>query len=313
MSSSLMKTEEFGHDLRLGQQPSGGYRSRMLDIDADTFGRNFNRNPFVIRHKLSGHTLFSLSSLIELSKRLPEDCVAYNAGDIPVGQGLYKGPRTGLSIQETIRRIEECRSWMVLKFVERDPRYRELLDACLDEVQQLSEPLAPGMRKREGFIFISSPGSVTPYHMDPEYNFLLQIRGSKTINIFDGEDRTVLSEEELEPFYADPAGEYNLSFKEEYRSKAMKFEIAPGAGLHFPATAPHWVENGPEVSISFSITFENAALYRRSIVYTANSRLRKLGVKPAPVGRSALRDSAKFYGFLALGRFRRLIKRPARS
>lgn len=283
-------------------------RPQALEIDAETFRANFNRNPFVIGHKLSGHPLFSLPSLIELSKRLPEDCVAYNAGDIPVGQGLYKGPRTGLSIQETIRRIEECRSWMVLKFVERDAEYRELLDSCLDQVQLLSEPLAPGMRKREGFIFISSPGSVTPYHMDPEYNFLLQIRGAKTVNIFDGADRSVLSEEELEQFYADPAGEYNLSFKEEYRSKAMKFEISPGLGLHFPATAPHWVENGPEVSISFSITFENAALYRRSIVYTANSRLRRFGIRTAPAGRSALRDSAKFYSFLALGRMRRFIK-----
>ena len=32
---------------------------------------------------------------------------------------------------------------------------------------------------REAFIFISSPNTVTPYHMDPEYNFLLQIRGTK--------------------------------------------------------------------------------------------------------------------------------------
>jgi len=31
------------------------------------------------------------------------------------------------------------------------------------------------MGRREGFIFVSSPGSVTPHHMDPEHNFLLQI------------------------------------------------------------------------------------------------------------------------------------------
>jgi cytochrome P450 len=41
---------------------------------------------------------------------------------------------------------------------------------------QFSEPLAPGMCQREGFIFISSPGAVTPFHLDPEHNFLLQIK-----------------------------------------------------------------------------------------------------------------------------------------
>ena len=66
-------------------------------------------------------------------------------------------PRNGLSIEETIRRIEECRSWLVLKYVERDPEYRELLDRCVDEVQALCDPPLPGIDQREAFIFISSP------------------------------------------------------------------------------------------------------------------------------------------------------------
>jgi hypothetical protein len=43
------------------------------------------------------------------------------------------------SIDETIRRIEECRSWMVFKNVERDPAYRALLDTCLDQAREHSE------------------------------------------------------------------------------------------------------------------------------------------------------------------------------
>jgi hypothetical protein len=278
-----------------------------MEFDALTFRENFNRHAFIVRHNLSGDPLFSLPRLIELSKRLPEKYVAYNAGDVSVAEGLYRGPRNGLSIEETIRRIEECRSWMVLKFVETDPEYRELLDGCLDEVGRLSEPLAPGMGKREGFIFISSPRSITPFHIDPEYNFLLQIRGKKRIDIFDPSDRTVLSEEELERFYAANSDEVNIRFKEEYRPRSKAFELSPGEGLHFPVTAPHWVENGDEVSISFSITFETPACERRSIIYTTNERLRRLGLRPSPVGRSALRDAAKFYGFRAFRRARRMI------
>src|SRR5436853_4990970 len=197
-------------------QPS----TRRLEINADEFRASFNRQPFMIGHRLAGHPLFELPRLLELAARLPEDCVAYNAGNVAVDEGIYRGPRTGLSIAETIRRIEECQSWMVLKRVEADAEYKRLLDECLDEVQQLSEPLAPGMCKREGFIFISSPGALTPYHLDPEYNFLLQVRGSKTVHIWNPNDRSVLTEEELEAYWED---QKNIAFRDEYEQKASVF------------------------------------------------------------------------------------------
>jgi hypothetical protein len=36
----------------------------------------------------------------------------------------------------------------------------------------------------------------------PEHNFLLQIRGQKQVSLFDGEDRELVTERELEKFYA---------------------------------------------------------------------------------------------------------------
>lgn len=125
----------------------------LLEIDAEKFRAGFNRAPFLIRHRLADHPLFSLRRLIDLSTRLPEENIKYNAGDVSLATGLYEGPRTGLSVQETIRRIEECRSWMVLKNVEHDPEYRELLNRCLDEIEVYSDPIEPGMRQREGFVF----------------------------------------------------------------------------------------------------------------------------------------------------------------
>jgi hypothetical protein len=269
----------------------------LLDVDSQRFRASFNRAPFLIRHHLADHPLFSLRRLIELANRLPEEKVKYNGADISVATGLYEGPRTGLSIRETIHRIEECRSWMVINNVELDPEYRQLLDRCLDEVQFFSEPIDPGMIRREGFIFISSPGSVTPFHMDPEYNFLLQIRGKKRISIWDSKDRSVLSELSLERYFSDV--ERQIAFKEEYQRKASVFELTPGRGLHFPVVAPHWVRNGDEVSVSFSITFHTPASERRRIVYCANADLRGRGLNPRPPGASAFHDLAKYYGFRA--------------
>jgi len=106
-------------------------RASLLQIDSQRFQERFDRQPFLVRHRLDDHPLFSLPRLIELARALPEDQVEYNAGDVPVSLDPTRTPRTGLSIDETIRRIEECRSWMVFKNVERDPAYAALLDTCL--------------------------------------------------------------------------------------------------------------------------------------------------------------------------------------
>lgn len=264
---------------------------RLLEIDAGLFRACFDRRPFYIGHRLVGHPLFALPRLIELACALPAEDVEYNAGDVPLSLKPELTPRNGLSPEETLRRIEECRSWMVLKSVEKDPEYAALLRACLEEVCVHSEPLRPGMRDPQGFIFVSSPGSVTPYHMDPEHNFLLQIRGTKAISLFDGRDRSILSEAELERFHA--GGHRNLEYRPEYEAKAWHGRLVPGLGLHFPATAPHHVRNGDDVSVSFSITFRTPDLDVMGYAHRANGWLRRRGIRPVPPGRFPLRDRVK--------------------
>jgi ribosomal protein L16 Arg81 hydroxylase len=275
----------------------------LVAFDATEFQNHFNRRPFFVRHQLCDHPLFELSRLVELARELPEKLVEYNAGDLPVSQDPNKTPRNGLSPEETIRRIEECRSWLVLKNVELQPEYAELLDQCLAPVRRY----IPVMTLAECFIFVSSPGAVTPYHIDPEYNFLLQIRGSKTIHMFDPTDPEVLNEPALEAFYC--GASRNLVLDERLADRAWVNELKPGFGLHFPITAPHWVKNGPEVSISFSITFRDEASDRREVLYRINSRLRKLGIKPKPVGTSAASDGAKYAVFRVLRGLKKMIAR----
>lgn len=262
--------------------------SGLLDIDAAEFSSRFNRGPFLIGHHLADHPLFELPRLLELARTLPEKNVEYNAGAVPVNCDPSKTPRNGLSIEETVRRIEECQSWMVLKYVDTDPSYRDVLHECLAEVRKHSEAIAPGMCQPEAFVFLTSPGSVTPYHMDPEHNFLLQIRGQKEMHVF---DREVVSDEELERFY--DGAHRNMSYKDEFSAREKVFQLTPGKGLHVPVCAPHWVKNGPEVSVSFSITFRTPDLDHRSLTYQVNGMLRRRGWKPTPVGRSPWRDRLK--------------------
>jgi hypothetical protein len=255
-----------------------------------------------VRHHLCDHPLFELPRLLHLAHTLPEDRVEYNSGELAVGVDPALTPRTGLSIEETVRRIEECKSWMVLKNVERDPEYGALLRRCLDEVEALGHPDARQIDHREAFIFLSSPGSVTPYHIDPEWNFLLQVRGKKFMHVF---DPAVLGEQELERFYS--GAHRNLVYKDEYAAKMEPFELDPGEGVHVPVTAPHWVKNGPEVSVSFSITFQTRLSERRGIIYRVNHALRQRGWSPPPVGASPWRDAAKHVGYRLARRVRRAL------
>jgi ribosomal protein L16 Arg81 hydroxylase len=275
-----------------------------VEIEPRRFTSDFNRRPFSVRHGLANHPAFDLERLVELARRLPPTAVEYNAGDIPITHDPRSTPQTGLSVEETIRRITDCRSWMVLKRVEIDPEYRRILDECLDPMV----PNVPGMRQRQGFVFISSPGSVTPYHIDHEYNFLLQVRGTKAISIF---EREILSEQEIERFYR---GEHrNLVFSEDRAHAANTFELTPGDGVHVPVNAPHYVRNGSEASVSFSITFRTPEGDRRSATYIVNDRLRRLGLSPRPVGSAPLLDRAKHLGYAVYERARRRLGRGSSS
>lgn len=159
----------------------------------------------------------------------------------------------------------------------------------------------------QGFIFVASPGSITPYHMDPEHNFLLQIRGSKEIRLFDPRDRGVLPAEALERFYG--GGHRNMPYREEYEKRALFHELTPGRGLHFPVTAPHYVRNGREVSVSFSITFRTPDLEARARTHLFNAWLRRRGISPAPVGQHPRRDTLKSLAWRASRRIARALSR----
>lgn len=246
-------------------------RAHFLDIYPET--------PSVLNHNLVGHPLFELEALIALSQRLDPINVEYNRADLPIGVDPDTVEANGLNIADTIRSIEENGSWMVMKFVEKDAVYRTLLDTVLDELIPVVKPKTGAMLKREAFIFISSPGSVTPFHFDPEHNILLQLRGTKTMTQFPADDEQVVPGSEHERFHA--GGHRNLPWRDDFAAKGRAFDLAPGQAVYVPVKAPHWVKNGPELSISFSITWRSEWSYAEEDARSLNKVLRKIGMQPA--------------------------------
>jgi hypothetical protein len=229
--------------------------------------------------------------LLELSRKLPEADVYYDSGDVRVGQRWDEVPRTELSVDQLIDRIENAGAWILLKKTNQDPRYAAVLDQTLAEAERLVGARFPKkMRMRTIVILITSPNRVTSYHIDPDCNFLCQVRGEKTLYVFDRYDREVLPEEELERFWA--VDKNAAVYKERYQGRARTYRLEPGVGVHIPVNAPHWVQNDNNVSVTLAMSFQFPES-KLGNIYRFNHYLRKTGLWPVPPGRSVVRDRLK--------------------
>lgn len=261
------------------------------ETSLDAFRACYPDRPASLRHRLSGHKLFAMERLVALAAALPRDSVEYNAGDLPIGQDPAKTPMNGLSPEETVRRIAENNSWIVLKNVERDVDYAALMNDCLDAIEPVARAATGSMHKREGFIFVSSPGSVTPFHMDPEHNILMQIAGTKTIHIFPAHADEIAGDAQHEAFHC-AGGHRNLPYREEFARLGEAAALAPGDAIYAPVKAPHWVKAGPDVAVSFSVTWRSEASDAEAHLRRANGWLRARGVTPPRPGAAPFRDRA---------------------
>jgi hypothetical protein len=229
--------------------------SKLLEIDPAGFDTHFGREPFAVRHNLAGHDLLTVERVAELADALPEANVEHNLGSVDKLVPTGEAPRLEATPGEVARGIETNGCWMVLKNIERDPAYRALLDAALDEVDPWADREG-GMTLREGFIFLTAPNSMTPAHVDPEHNFLLQIRASKVMHTGDFPDAET-RKRTLEAFHS--GAHRNIDWEP---ANDNPFPLEPGDGVYMPVAKPHWVTSGPDVSVSLSITFRTPATER---------------------------------------------------
>ncbi|MGH8160917.1 MAG: JmjC domain-containing protein [Gammaproteobacteria bacterium] len=249
----------------------------LVELDVERFREAVGRREIALRHRLAMHPLLSLDALAELADALPAAAIECHAAEQPLlmpggAEDLYEPP------SETVRNIEGSKRWMVLWNIEQVGEYRCLLDGTLDEALRCLPTREGAMGRREAFIFLSAPESVTPVHFDPEHNFLLQIRGFKTVHTGRFPDRA--SElRELHRYYE--GGHRNL---EAIPPKSSDFAMQPGDGVYLYPWVPHWVCNGAAVSVSLSVTFRTRRSERFERVHMFNRKLRRYGIAAPPPG-----------------------------
>jgi cupin-like protein len=280
---------------------TGAAEPVIASSEAAIFHRSFNRSQFSFCHRLARHPMLDLPRLEQLAERILEE---KDGRRFAAFEAVAESPSTKFSelrrqpsTAEKIRSISTGRSWLRLTNVQQlDRRYQELHDRILDEAESLSgRPLRGKIGWSSTTIVVSSPGVVTPYHIDHQSNLLFQIQGEKTVHLFDPADRRVIAEEEIERYYA---GDFNAAnYRADMQSAGTSHRLAPGQALHNPPLAPHWVENGNEVSVSLSLNFSLREFESRARIYQANYFLRRLGLRPSVPGASPLRDALKAAAF----------------
>jgi hypothetical protein len=232
-----------------------------------------------LRHQLGGHPLLGTEALAALGEALPAAQVEYNKSLLPVGIAPEDVPTNGLSIGETIRTIAQNQSWAVLKNIETVAAYRALLLELLGELAATVEPRTGPMLTPQGFIFISSPRSITPYHFDPEHNILLNIWGEKVMHVWPAGDERFAHRREHERYHS--GGHRNLPWDAEIAGQELSVPLGPGDAVHMPVMAPHYVEVGDAPALSLSITWRSEWSYREAEAHAANRWLRRFGLDPA--------------------------------
>jgi hypothetical protein len=266
----------------------------LLALAPETLRTDYNRKPFLVGHDLLEVSLFDLDALFALCRRLPAEQILYRVGKIPGDTPLdssYDDYKQGLTLEDVLQHFEERQAYICINNPERDATYQPLIEGLLGEIAAQTDPLDPIMSWYSSYIFISARDSVTPYHMDREMNFLLQIRGHKTVYLWDQDDDEIMSSEEKDRLLS-RIGD-RPTYQPSFESKALAFQLRPGTGVHHPFIAPHRVHTGAELSVSLALTYRTRQSDMWTDAHRFNARMRGLGLRPAPVGRHAWLDRAK--------------------
>jgi len=268
--------------------------SPLLIFDPQVTGQSYNRQPYLLRHRLHELPEFTLEALFALCRRLPREQVLFRRAVIPGDADFdssYDRYAGELTLEAVLDRFEELQSYICIYNPERDAQLAPLFEAILAEIAAGIERIDSPITWYSTYIFLSTRDAVTPYHMDREMNYLLQIRGDKRVMLWDPADDEIMSPAEKDKLLAydglRPA--YDPSFE----SKAMTFDLRPGLGVHHPFIAPHRVHTGSALSISLAFTFRTRQSDRRTRAHAFNNALRRRGFSPEPVGGHPVLDRAK--------------------
>lgn len=267
------------------------------------------RTPTPFRHGLHEHPQLQLEPVARLAESLPPGSISAEAAEKPLVSDVPQADAAASArdVGDRIRALAERPSWFTLLNIEQDPGYRRLVDEIIDGMAEGAGLSADRLTRRMGFVFASSPNSVTSAHFDIEHSFLIQLQGRRTLSYGRFADERA-REEEVHRYWNGSFGRLA-----ELPEHDLDLQLEPGSGAYIPPYHPHWITNSGAPSLSLTVTFFDRSNEDESMVQAFNERLRRLGLRPRRYGESPARDRWKSSGMRAYGRVKRRVRRETSS
>jgi hypothetical protein len=146
-------------------------------------------------------------------------------------------------------------------------RVAQLLSTFMEFVADRCDGRTYGAFRPMATIFLSSPHSIARLHNDPEHGWLNHLWGTKTFHIYPMNESALYAREVPQMQRPLISRDATRRFMEDFRKQEQVFRLKPGQSAHTPSLAPHWVETGPEINLSLTVTcFTAASLLRQKVV-----------------------------------------------
>lgn len=281
-------------------------------MESRVVSKNFDvQRVSLLSHDFSKHTGLQFDALRQLALRVS----ARNTGQVKfINPGaqltskfeLATGSYDGKTIDEIFDTLDTPGTWIAIYEAQTDPAFRRVVEEVIDSTRHLLTGLDSKIFDIDAYIFISRAPSLTPFHIDREHNFLLQIHGAKRLSVWDPDDRQAVSETAVEEWIVEQTLKHVTFSEDKITHAAFDGQLNAGQGLFMPSTSAHMTRTETAsttdpVSATVGFVFYTAATRKRANIYAMNTVLRRLGFEPGPPGRNAVIDTLKYFaGYCAI-------------
>ena len=161
-----------------------------LTFTSSEFKSYFDSKIFTFQHNLVDSELFSIKKLQALAKQVAANQAKKFRGFFFFQKKSisWKSPDINALLENALANLPDSGCRLKLTAINTYPEYSDMFAGCVSELTRLAREGGIDFHRDYipfgATIFIASPGETTPYHMDEEVNFLLQILGEKVTRVY---------------------------------------------------------------------------------------------------------------------------------
>ncbi|WP_146171174.1 hypothetical protein, partial [Saccharospirillum sp. MSK14-1] len=178
--------------------------NRIIDVGKEN-NKLFNQQSFKFKHNLSTESELQLGELKKLILRLPEEQVYASSSKVKITANLdnaHKDHGINMALETAMDEFETSDSFVMVRSPEVDNKLSKVFGEVKAEIDQFAKLLRTDITDSTLYLFLASPKSITPYHIDRYSTFLFQLQGEKNVSTWAPWNKNMIDDVELEKFFA---------------------------------------------------------------------------------------------------------------